>query len=55
MDAMSPLKVLGRGYSLAQKTDGSVIKSAADVQCGEAITLRLSSGALNCEVKERLE
>lgn len=55
MDAMSPLKVLGRGYSLAQKTDGTVIKSAADVQCGEAITLRLSSGALNCEVKERLE
>jgi len=55
MDAMSPLKVLGRGYSLAQKTDGTVIKSAADVERGDAITLRLSCGALNCEVKERLE
>jgi len=55
MDAMSPLKVLGRGYSLAQKADGTVVKSASDVQCGETIDLRLCSGALRCEVKERFE
>ncbi|HHU06172.1 MAG TPA: exodeoxyribonuclease VII large subunit [Clostridiales bacterium] len=55
LDAMSPLKVLGRGYSLAQKLDGTVIKTAAEVQCGETIDLRLSSGALKCEVKERFE
>ncbi len=54
LDAMSPLKVLARGYSLAQRSDGGVVKSAADVQVGETVLLRLQEGALNCEVRERL-
>lgn len=53
LDAMSPLKVLGRGYSLAQKEDGSVVKSFRDVESGDIIGLLLGEGALNCEVKER--
>ncbi len=55
LDAMSPLKVLGRGYSLVQKDDGSIVKASSDVQKGDIIKLRLQKGALNCEVKERLE
>ena len=52
LDAMSPLKVLGRGYAIAQKEDGRVLTSAADAAPGEPFTLRLSDGALECQVRE---
>ena len=38
LDALSPLKVLGRGYALAQGRDGAVLKSAREVQVGDRIT-----------------
>jgi exodeoxyribonuclease VII large subunit len=50
LDAMSPLKVLARGYSIAVKSDGSVIKRAADTQAGEDITVKTSEGSINCKV-----
>ena len=53
LDALSPLKVLGRGYSLAQKEDGQVISSVAQVQPGDQLHLRLSDGRLDCTVKEK--
>ena len=49
---MSPLKVLGRGYSIAQKEDGGVISSVRSVQSGERFSLRLSDGSLKCIVEE---
>ena len=52
LDAMSPLKVLGRGYSIAQKGDGRVISSVRSVQPGERFSLRLSDGSLKCIVEE---
>ena len=52
LDAMSPLKVLGRGYSIAQKEDGGVISSVRSVQPGERFSLRLSDGSLRCTVEE---
>ena len=51
LDAMSPLKVLGRGYSIAQKGDGEVISSVRSVQSGERFSLRLSDGILTCRVE----
>ena len=51
LDAMSPLKVLGRGYSIAQKEDGGVISSVRSVQSGERFSLRLSDGSLTCRVE----
>ena len=51
LDAMSPLKVLGRGYSIAQKGDGRVISSVRSVQPGERFSLRLSDGSLTCRVE----
>ena len=51
LDAMSPLKVLGRGYSIAQKGDGGVISSVRSVQSGERFSLRLSDGSLTCRVE----
>ena len=52
LDAMSPLKVLSRGYSIAQKGDGGVISSVRSVQSGERFSLRLSDGSLKCIVEE---
>lgn len=50
LDAMSPLKVLGRGYAIAQRDDGSAVVSTADVSCGDQITLTLVDGSLHCRV-----
>ena len=48
LDAMSPLKVLGRGYSIAQRPDGGIITSVQTTQPGEPFTLRLSDGEAAC-------
>ena len=53
LDALSPLKVLGRGYAMARTADGQVIKSAGDVAVGEKIDLTLGSGRLGCKVESR--
>lgn len=53
LDAMSPLKVLGRGYSIAQKEDGAVLTSIQDAEAGEQISLRLADGSLCCQVNGR--
>lgn len=55
LDAMSPLKVLGRGYSIAQKEDGAVIASVEDAEPGEHFALRLSDGSLRCRVEAQEE
>ncbi len=51
LDAMSPLKVLGRGYSIAVRPDGRVIKSKKDVKSGDGFTLKLQKGEIECAVK----
>lgn len=53
LDALSPLKVLGRGYALAQTEDGAVLRSAEQVETGDAVRVHLAQGSLVCEVKER--
>ena len=50
LDAMSPLKVLGRGYAIPQKADGGVVRSKKDVAPGETLKLRVSDGAIDCKV-----
>jgi len=52
MDALSPLKVLGRGYAIASRSDGSVIRSVSDAQPGDHIGLTLRDGKLNCMVEK---
>ena len=55
VDAMSPLKVLGRGYAMAQTAGGKIIKAAEDVEPGAHITVKLGRGALQCTVDGCLE
>ena len=49
-DAMSPLKVLGRGYAIAERSDGKVIKSASDVTKGDKVKVKLQKDEINCIV-----
>lgn len=53
LDAMSPLKVLSRGYSVAVNKSGELIKSVNDVTIGEQVNLRLSDGKMSCLVEGR--
>ncbi|MCC8182789.1 MAG: exodeoxyribonuclease VII large subunit, partial [Clostridiales bacterium] len=53
LDAMSPMKVLARGYSMAQNREGHILSSVSQVALGEEITLRLSDGRLNCTVMNK--
>lgn len=50
LDAMSPLKVLGRGYSIVKDESGKVIKTAKDVKPGDRITVRLKKDEISCTV-----
>ncbi len=55
LEAMSPLKVLSRGYSVATDEDGSVIRSADAVEIGGVVHIRLEHGGLDCRVEKRTE
>lgn len=50
LDALSPLKVLARGYALASREDGTVIRAAGELAPGEPIRLRLGQGSARCTV-----
>ncbi len=49
LDALSPLRVLSRGYALATK-NGTVLRSAEDVKSEDDIQLRLHDGEIQCRV-----
>ena len=52
LDAMSPLKVLGRGYAMAQSADGGILKSYRDVTAGERVSVTLGEGGFTATVEE---
>lgn len=52
LDAMSPLKVLSRGYSMVTNEAGAVISRAADVRENETIRVSFSSGSLTARVEQ---
>jgi len=51
LDAMSPLKVLGRGYAIAKLENGTVIKEASDVKHGDKLKIRLKQDEIACIVE----
>lgn len=51
LDALSPLASLGRGYSICQKQDGTVVTRAGQVAAGERVGVRVSDGRLDCDVR----
>jgi exodeoxyribonuclease VII large subunit len=52
LDAMSPLKVLTRGYAMAQTDDGAVIKTVKQVNPGDSIRVAISDGVLTAQVSD---
>lgn len=52
LDALSPLKVMTRGFSLATAEDGHIIKSVEELKKGDSITVRLADGRAECTVDE---
>ena len=55
LDAMSPLKVLGRGYAMAQNEQGAILKSWRDVTAGERVSVTLGAGGFTATVDEPFE
>jgi exodeoxyribonuclease VII large subunit len=55
LDAMSPLKVLGRGYAIATRADGRAIRAASEVASGDEIQVRIAQGVLTAEVRGKRE
>lgn len=51
LDAMSPLRVVERGYSIVESTT-AVITDSRQVNVGDRLKLRLAKGSLGVEVKE---
>ena len=54
LDAMSPLKVLARGYSMTADADGRLISSVTEVSPGQSLTILVSDGKIRAAV-ERTE
>lgn len=52
LDAMSPMKVLTRGYAMTQTEGGEVVRSVRQVSVGEQIRISLSDGQLEASVAQ---
>lgn len=52
LDALSPLKVIKRGYAIATDNDGNIIKSAKKMKAGMEFNLKMSDGERSCIVKQ---
>ena len=55
LDALSPLKVLSRGYSIASDESGHVVKDISEIQKGAPLRIKLARGTLGCRVENKWE
>ena len=51
LDAMSPLKVLSRGYAMTQSEDGTVVRSVKQIKSGDSVNISLRDGQFCAEVR----
>jgi exodeoxyribonuclease VII large subunit len=52
IDALSPLGILHRGFSLCRNMHGDIVKDASTVVRGERVRVTLASGELECQVSD---
>ena len=52
LDAMSPLKVLGRGYAVAENAEGKIIRNGGQLSKGDKITVSLKKDKIHCTVDQ---
>jgi len=50
LDAMSPLKVLGRGYAIVTTDEGTAVRAVAEVSVGQRVNVRVADGAFTAHV-----
>ena len=50
LDALSPLSVLRRGFSIAENEKGEILRSSADVKINESVKIRLAKGKIEARV-----
>jgi len=50
LDALGPQKVLMRGYAIAVKEDGGVVRNCCDASAGDKLKLLVADGEINCTV-----
>lgn len=55
LEALSPVRILDRGYALVFDSDGKLIKDAAQVAPGRQISARLARGSFAAKVTETRE
>ena len=56
LDAMSPLRVLSRGYAVATKGKrGAVVTDAAALKAGDTLHIRFAKGAADCRLLDTEE
>lgn len=55
LEAMSPLRVLARGFSVTTDQTGTIIRNANAVAPGDSVHIRLEHGALDCRVEHQSE
>lgn len=48
LEALSPFKVLGRGYSITQQQDGAVVSAIRQVKVGDTLSVQVSDGTITC-------
>jgi exodeoxyribonuclease VII large subunit len=53
LDALSPLRVLARGYSVARAEDGQVLRRTEEFTAGRRFTLRVSDGDVPAQVDKK--
>ncbi|WP_075982258.1 exodeoxyribonuclease VII large subunit [Bacillus massilinigeriensis] len=52
LEALNPLKIMSRGYSVVYGEDGKLVKSTEQVNINDRINVKLSDGTIYCEVKD---
>ena len=50
LEALSPLKTLGRGFSITQTESGDLVSSADQLETGQVIDIRLSKGRASATI-----
>lgn len=53
LDLLSPLAILGRGYSLTYNAEGLLLRSVSQVELHDQVQIRLGEGSLRCQVLEK--
>ncbi len=55
LDAMSPLKVLTRGYAMAQTEKDEIVRSVNQINPGDAVRVTLADGSFTATVTDKKE